>query len=192
MDDIWRIVGVDNGTSQMGICCLDYNFRTDVAKVVDMTTFKVTDRAYEEFAISYQRKGPNAARRQWMRRRFGSFIRRYNPSVVAIETPFIGSPKTISSFEPLALSVDLLIDEILSYEYQRDVHVDIEKVAPHEAKRAITPLDTKYDADKNAIKRNVLNHPCIDLNRFNLDEQEEDAIDSIAIGWTCVMRLAKF
>ena len=176
----------------MGICCIHYDLDTGIAKVVDMTTFIARDSVYDEFSVSYQRKGKNASRREWMRRRFGSFLTKHSPHVVAIETPFIGSPKTISSFEPLALSVDLLIDEVLRYEYNNDVLVDIEKVAPHEAKRAVTPIGAKYDSDKDAVIRNVINHPSIDLTRFNLDEQEQDAIDSIAIGWTVVTRLAKF
>lgn len=192
MSNTWRILGVDNGTSLLGLALLEYDFDTDIAKVLWMGVLEPKGLAYSRYPRIVDRKGKNAARRLWMKEHFHDVLLDTCPDVVGIETPFIGSIATLSSFEPLALSVDALIDTVLDVEDQLDRCIDIEKVAPHQAKRAVTPPDVNYDSGKEAIKVNVLNHPQIDLNGFNLDDYDQDAIDAIAIGWTVVTRLAQF
>lgn len=190
MSNTWRILGVDNGTSLLGLALLEYDFDTDIAKVIQLGVLEPRGLAYERYPRIVERKGNNAARRLWMKERFYDILLDIKPDVVAIETPFIGSVATLSSFEPLALSVEALIDTILDVEDDLVKHIDIEKVAPHQAKRAITPPEATYDSSKEAIKVNVLNHPQIDLCGLNLDDYEQDSVDAIAIGWTVVTRLA--
>lgn len=192
METKWRILGVDNGTSQLGLALLEYDFMTDSATVIDLDTLTPKLIPYRVFSRTLRRKGTNAARREWMKERLGEYIDEHQPHVVAIETPFVGSMRTISSFEPLALSVDGLVDEVLDAEIRNDILIDIEKVAPHQAKRAVMLGGTRYDPDKAMVKINIRNHPCIHLGEFNMDDHEDDAIDGIAIAWTVVTRLAEF
>lgn len=188
----WRILGVDNGTSLLGLSILDYDFTSNVATLIDTHLLQPKLLAYRAHVRLTARKGNSAARREWMAEQFGHYLDQWLPDAVAIETPFIGRKATRSSFEPLALSVDRLIDTILDHEDRLDRWVDIEKVSPHEAKRAVTPHLAVYDASKEMILYNIERHKGISLNGQRLEDLNEDQVDSIAIGYTAVTRLASF
>lgn len=188
----WKILGVDNGTTQLGLSTLEYDVDRDIARVVDMHTLAPGNRAYSRYARTLERRGPGAARRQWIQEEFRTYLLEVDPDVVCIETPFIGSSKTQSSFGPLTISLEGLIDVVLSIEDVVEHIVEIERVAPHEAKRAVTPPNAEYNSDKEMIKPNVLIHPGIDTGHWDLDRQSLDAIDAIAIGYTAIVRLARF
>lgn len=188
----WRILGVDNGTSLLGWSLLEYDFTSDTATLLEVGFLEPKLMAYGRHPRLVMRKGNNAARRAWMQTKFSYLLDDLDPDVVAIETPFIGRAATRSSFEPLALSVDGLIDSVLDYEDRVDRWVDIEKVSPHEAKRSVTPPGVKFDSSKEMVEVNIGRHPQILLGDFNLGSMKEDEVDSISVGWTVVTRLGQF
>lgn len=191
-DRPWRILGVDNGTTQLGLCVLEYDIDSTIARVIDLHTLKPGLRAYQRYSRLVERRGAGAARRQWIQQEFRDYLIDVDPDVVCIETPFIGSSKTQSSFGPLTISLEGLIDVVLEVEDQSDHLIEIERVAPHEAKRAVTPPTVEYSSDKELVKPNIILHPNIDLVNWDLDTQSLDAIDAIAVAYTAVVRLAKF
>lgn len=188
----WRILGVDNGTTQLGLAVLEYGFDDEIARVVDMHTLAPGLRAYTRYSNIVDRRGPGAARRVWIKEMFRQYLIDIDPDVVCIETPFIGGRKTQSSFGPLTISLEGLIDVVLEVEDELEHVIEIERVSPHEAKRAITPPHAEYNSDKEQVKTNILTHPHVNVLQWDLDKQSLDAIDAIAVGYTAVMRLARF
>lgn len=188
----WRIIGVDNGTSAMGLCCLEYDFSTNIATVVNMHTLKPGENVYDEHPLLLARRGKNAVRRNWILREFKDYLREFSPDVVGVETPFIGGLNTLNNFAPLTLSLESVIDAVYEYSDEEERDIYVERIAPHEAKRAITPPNVKYNGDKEAVLPNIRNNRQINVNGWDLDQQTLDAVDAIALGYTVITRLARF
>lgn len=188
----WRILGVDNGTTHIGICVMEYNLEYQVATVIDLITLSPKERAYSRYPHLVYSRGNNHTRRIWLRYKFAELLRELDPEVVAIETPFIGGRATMSSFAPLTLSLQGLIDEVHEYADEEDISIYVEEVSPREAKTAVTLPSDEYNDDKAVLKDNILKHPRIDCSRFDLDTISLDAIDAIAVAYTAVTRLANF
>lgn len=190
---VWRIVGIDNGTRLLGISSLEYNFDTQRMRILDMRTLQVDERdAQRRYARTFQVKGANAAHRKWLAEVVKDYVLDVEPDVVAIETPFIGSRKTQSSFEPLSLSLDGLVDVVMDINDEYDLAIDVAKVSPTEAKRAVTPPSEKYDSNKEVVPGNIERHTGIDCNGYDILTEPPDAVDSVAVGYACVVRLAEF
>lgn len=188
----WRIIGIDNGTSALGLCVLDYHFEQDLAKVMDLSTIVPKDMAYTAYPLERARRGDNAARRLWIRDHVRDYLEEFEPDVVAIETPFIGGRATLNNYAPLTLSLEGLIDTVYDYADDYDRHIEVERVSPFEAKRSVTPVGVKFNADKMVVLPNIKKIKNIDLNNFRLEDYSLDAVDGVAIAYTVVTRLARF
>lgn len=183
-------MGVDNGTSSLGICLLEYDFNK--AKLLNLDTIAVNSTSHEIFLLELARRGRNASRRRWVQEHFIDFLEEYKPHVVAIETPFIGGRSTLNNFAPLTLSLEGLINLTYDYYDEIDELIDIERVSPFEAKRAVTPEGSKFNSSKDVILSNIKKIKDIDLNGYILEEHSLDAVDSIAVAYTVIQKLAKF
>lgn len=192
MSDTLKIMGVDNGTSLMGISLNRYNIKTKIMKVLETNTLEAKDFVYDYYPKDLERRGKQNVRIQWMRQAFKYYLDYFTPDIIAIETPFIGSSKTLGSYGPLLLLLEGLIDDIYQYSDNNYLDISVEKVSPGEVKRVVTPPNTKYNHSKDVIPKNLQLNPYINLNGVDLSSIGEDAIDSIAVAYAGTTRIASY
>lgn len=186
------IMGVDNGTSALGLSFCYFDLADRVLSVEGLHTLLAGPQAYRLYPRLLQRRGRNAARRAYMQTEFKEWLLNFEPEIVAIETPFIGSSDTLNNFAPLTLSLEGLIDTVEQVEDILDRRIYVERVSPHEAKKAVTAPGAKFDSSKDVVKPNILKHTAIDTTGLDLELHTLDAIDAIAIAYAGACRIAPY
>ena len=181
-DFIFRVLGIDNGTSQIGMSVMDYDLRTGIATVVYIEAFNPGDDAYEKYPSVALSRGNAAARIKRTKSWFRARLEEFNPHAIGCESPFAHLHPP--AYAALLLSIDSLIEEAQEYRPS----LDFIKIAPGSAKKAILHGDLKYSNDKELVRTAILSHPCIQTaNLIDLRVVSADESDSVAVGW-CVAK----
>lgn len=180
IDFNYRVVGIDNGTGQVGLSVIDYDLREGTAEVVYTEAFVPEVDAYERYPNTVDMRGRLNARIKRSRSWFYARLEEFAPHAVGCESPF--AHIQVSAYTALALSMESLAEVVEDYRST----LEFVRVPPGRAKKSVLHSDRKYDNDKEAVRESILTHPrivaapSVDLYRITPDE-----MDSIAVGW-CV------
>lgn len=178
-DWIYRVSGVDNGTSLLGFATLDLDLRTKVATVLDAHTYDA-EAAYDEFSGLMNNRSPLKARCRIVREYSHDYAERFDPDAFGIESPF--QHQHPQAFGALTLSMDSVDDGV--YRYRQGL--PFVKVAPGRAKRAVALPDEgkPYSTKKEVIREYILTHPrIIAVDGLDLHSLGPDAIDAISVAY---------
>lgn len=169
---IYRIMGIDNGSSSLGMVIMDLNLRTGRYSYVYSETFEAERLLHRHKGI-VPTHGARWARQNTLRDSLTVSLKYYNPHSVAVETPFF-MPRRVQSFETLTEMMIFIRQAVECHNPSSDIH----RVTPGEAKRAVQPKN--FTMKKAVIKDCVLSLECIDfpddVDPTNLTEHEYDAI----------------
>lgn len=171
---IYKIMGIDNGSSMLGMVIVLLDLRLGHYHVVAKDTFvaeKLIGR-HEGTVVSH---GARWARQNTLQDCVRRELRFHNPHAVAVETPFF-MPRRVQSFETLTEMMIFIRQAVEDY-----LGRDIYRVTPGEAKRAVQPAKSgKFTMKKVVIKDCVLAMPNLsfneDIDKHTLTEHEYDAI----------------
>lgn len=186
---IYRIMGIDNGSSSLGMVIMDLDLREGRYDLIHCDTI-VADKALKEHRGSVITHGARWARQNTMKDALATNLRFFNPHAVAVETPFF-MPKRVQSFEVLTEMMIFIRQAVADYNPASDIY----RVTPGEAKRAVQPAE-KFTMKKTVIKDCVLALRNITyrdgIEKHNLTEHEYDAIAVTVAHGQLIRKLAGF
>jgi Holliday junction resolvasome RuvABC endonuclease subunit len=169
---IYRIMGIDNGTSLLGMVIMDLDLRTGRYKYIDRDTL-VAEKILGVHLGTSASHGVRWAKCNALYDSISASLRFYNPHSVAVETPFF-MPGRVQSFEALTEMMIFIRRAVAEYNPMSDIY----RVSPGEAKRAVQR--------KNFTMKKVVMKDCIlaleqvdypsDIDTTKFTEHEYDAI----------------
>lgn len=169
---IYRIMGIDNGSSLLGMVVMDLELRSGRYSFIDRDTM-VAEKLLGHHKGSAISHGARWARQNALQESVASSLRFHNPHSVAVETPFF-MPRRVQSFETLTEMMIFIRQAVAEYNPMSDIY----RVSPGEAKRAVQPKN--FTMKKAVIKDCVLALDCIDypkdVDPSKFTEHEYDAI----------------
>jgi Holliday junction resolvasome RuvABC endonuclease subunit len=175
-DYIYRIMGIDNGSSFLGMVILDLDLRSGVYELVHAETF-VADRLITNHRGSLSTHTPRWVRECTLRDKFAEALEEFQPNAVPVENAFF-QPGRVTSFEVLTEMKVLLRLALQDYDYGMDIIL----ISPGEAKRAVQPAS--FTMKKVVIRDCILAMEtkirC--LNGISLNSLTEHEYDGIAVG----------
>src|SRR5690606_20268473 len=107
----FRVVGVDNGTNNLGVCVIEHDLRTGISLVTDAQTFKSDRTAYKRYPERVFSGLKLSARLNRISEWFEEYLNEHGPHAVGIESPFMHVHA--HSFASLSIAMDTLKGAIL-------------------------------------------------------------------------------
>jgi Holliday junction resolvasome RuvABC endonuclease subunit len=181
-DDRLRIVSFDPGTDTLGSSVLELNVRTLQLTVLDAQTF--VSRRPIRYRPGYQRieeiYGDRLARLSSHRQAVMGHLHRWQPHVVACESPFMGM--RAQAFEALIECVNVIRWAVHDF----DPTVPVEMITPPQAKKTVGA--SFKGSDKNDVRLGIQslfeesNGQLVYRAYQPFDQIDEHSIDAIAVG----------
>lgn len=173
---IYRIMGIDNGSSNLGMVILDLDLRSGVYTLVHAETF-VAERLIKNHRGSLFTHTPRFVRESTLRDKFADALDEFQPNAVPVENAFF-QPGRVTSFETLTEMKVFLREAVYDYNWQMDIIL----ISPGEAKRAVQPAS--FTMKKVVIRDCILAMSgkirCV--NGTSLNNLTEHEYDGIAVG----------
>jgi len=183
-DYIFRMMGVDNGSSNLGMVILDLDLRSGIYHLLEAETF-VAEKMISNHRGSVQTHGGRWARQCTLKDIMADRLGWWQPDAVPVESPFF-QPRRVQSFEVLTEMKVILREAVEEYNHAMDIIL----VSPGEAKRAVQPKN--FTMKKVVIKDCVLRLPNLRWSeKINIDDLSEHEYDAIAVGIAYGERIRK-
>lgn len=171
-----RILGIDNGSSLVGLSINDHDIRTGESEIIWQTNFNATKIVEERFPGRIYFRDEFQARLCVIEEFVTEVLEEWDPDVVGCESPF--SHLHAHAFAALVQSMSVIDNAV--YQYRRNL--PFIKVPPGKGKKAACPPG-QYKDDKEWIHHCLANDPRI---RWAEDIDPKlmgpDALDSVAVG----------
>ncbi len=167
-----RVLGIDPGTTTMGIAVLDWDLESPVIDVATAFTLVANDRqmGYQSTADLH---GSRVARLQLQADLVRGLLYDFRPHVVIAEAPFMG--RFAQSFSALVECVQTIRGVLFEY----DPHMPFNLIDPPSVKKAVGVAKGKM-SDKEDVRRALSEQP--DLRwHVNLSDLDEHSVDAVAI-----------
>lgn len=179
-DTPYRIMAIDNGSTKIGLSVMDLCLSTGKVRLLYSDTFlaHLTADRYSLYGEHANRFARMLAIMEFTR----DEVTRWTPDVVCIESPFLNR-RMPESFAVLREALILLKLAITN----TNPAIIIEDISPREAKVA-AKVDLKQKG-KDPVKDAVLKLPIECALGIDLHNLQEDAIDSIAVGYCKVVEI---
>lgn len=181
--DPYRIVGIDNGTINMGLCVMDLDLATYKPCLIDAHTVNAQALS-EDHGVIEQTHTALYARLRALEDYLIRYYNRFKPDAVVSESPF--SHLNIRTYGDLTKA--LYVARRAIYEY--DETVRFYKIAPQEGKKAVGAKDYK---DKNSTRCAILKlieQGEITNHTVDIEALGHDAVDAISVGYAHCHRVA--
>jgi len=170
----YRIMGIDNGSSSLGLAVADLDLRQGTYHLHYAKTF-LAERLLDRHRGSGITHGARWARQNTLYDCVTDELIYHNPHAVAVETPFF-MPRRVQSFETLTEMMIFIRLAVQAHYLTSDIY----RVTPGEAKRAVQPA--KFTMKKAVIKDCILSLDTITYNKdIQLDNLTEHEYDAIAV-----------
>lgn len=173
-----RILSIDPGTNFLGISIMDvvvnesyYKPELDILHCASVNIESLANALYGETLVLNH--GLRQAKVIACKELLTKMLNEWQPTVVAIESPYMG--RFPQAFSALVECMQALKLAVIEY----DVTLEINAYDPSTVKKAVG--SAKISSDKNAVKT-AMNKI---FNDFNFEDLDEHAIDSLAVGYTC-------
>lgn len=174
-DFIYRIMGIDNGSSALGMVVADLDLRQNTYHVQDADTL-IAHKLMNRHTGSSLSHGDAWARQNTLHDNLLDALEYHHPHVVAVETPFF-MPGRVQSFKVLTEMMVFIRQAVAAY----GLDTDVIHVTPGQAKKAVQTdnFTMKKAVIPDCVRRlpNVTYRAGID--HTNLSEHEYDAIAAI-------------
>lgn len=169
---IYRIMGVDNGSTHMGVVIADLNLRTGQYHIQHVETYRGDRLAKDVIGLS-ETHSALWARQMMLREAFYHTLVDFEPHAVAVEAPFF-MPGRVTTFQALSETMVFIKMAVSDYDPAMPTHL----ITPGQAKRAVQTKD--FTMKKVVIPECVVRLPNITYNegidKYGLTEHEYDGI----------------
>lgn len=168
-----RILGIDPGTTTMGMAVLDWPLPTDTFTVEYAYTLVANDN-HPHYRAMADLHGNRTARLQQQADTLREILHLYQPHVVVAESPFMG--RFAQSYGALMECVQVIRGVLLDYDFQ----IPLRLVDPPSVKKGVgVKLGRK--TDKEDVRRALAART--DLTwKVALETLDEHSVDAIAVG----------
>nr|DAP96957.1 MAG TPA: RuvC [Caudoviricetes sp.] len=168
----FRIIGIDPGTVNLGICILDIDPYT--YQFQDIKAYTVIARRLPYFDIQTAlTHGETTARIHAYQHYLYQLFQDQHPSIVACEEPFYHRLHP-GSYKPLVA----LLTHIQQALYQYNPYLPITLMSPLSVKKAVNAQGSK---DKDAVRQGLLHYQPFSLSESFLNVLDEHAVDACAV-----------
>lgn len=169
---IYRIMGIDNGSTSLGIVVADLDLRQDTYHVVYSQTLQA-DKLLSRHSGQVSSHGAAWVRQNTLKDHLSVELQYHRPHAVAVETPFF-MPGRVQSFRVLSEMMIFIRQAVDDY----GLDSDIIGVSPGQAKKAVqvAGFTMKKAVIPECVRRldNVTYKE--DIDKHTLSEHEYDAI----------------
>ena len=173
-DEPLRVMGVDPGTSCVGIGCLDYLHEGGPIAVTQALTLFAKDNQAPWCNLA-ELHGTRTMRLMNLASQLQDVIHDYQPHAVVVENNYLRA--SVDAFRSLVESVCMVRNTLYSYNPLIPLHM----VDPTTVKKLAGVKGKIKDKDKKTAVREAL-RPRTDLTwMMNIDDLDEHSIDAIAI-----------
>jgi Holliday junction resolvasome RuvABC endonuclease subunit len=183
-DFIYRIMGIDNGSDNMGLVVADLDLRSNQYNIIHSETLDGTKLSKMMTGVALTRS-PRWARQNALKSEVLSLLDLYRPNTVAVETPFHRPGRTMS-FQVLVETLVFVRQAVEEY----DIVTDLDSISPGEAKRAVQTKN--FTMKKAVIKDCVLALDNVHFDRgIDKDNLSPDEYDAVAVSIAHGIRVRK-
>lgn len=170
----FRVMGIDPGTTTLGISVIEWGFVERSFLVQTAFTVKVLDTA-PAWQSTAEYHGNRYARLRQLHAQVGMALRDYQPHAVCCEAPFKG--RFVQSFAALTECVSVIRTAV----YEHNPHLPMEMVDPNTAKLA-AGAQLKRGGDQKQIVVDALAQRRDIRWGVDMASLDEHSIDSVAVG----------
>lgn len=171
-DYYFRLMGIDNGSSNLGMVVIDLDLRTGIYHLLRAQTF-VAEKLINNHRGHLQSHSARWARQCTLKDELADALQWWQPDAVPVEDKFF-RPGRVQSFEVLTEMMVMIREAVEDY----STGMNIIAISPGEAKRAVQPAG--FTMKKAVIQDCVLSLDVIqcssEIDLRNLTEHEYDAI----------------
>lgn len=174
----YRIVGVDPGSTTLGIAVLDLYLEDFSIELVDARTFNAA-RGISHYQTVTDFHGDRMARLHSLQDSLYGYLACFRPQGFASESPYMG--RFANAFR--ALTECLLVIQQTAYVY--DPRMRVHLIDPMTVKAAVGIVAKGYRNKaalaKEHVREAVLKLPLRNPGNFNMEAFDEHSIDAIAV-----------
>ncbi len=174
-DDLFRVVGIDPGTENLGISVLDLSLRTGQVTVAYSETI-ITQKHLADYRVEEKVHGARTARLMALEDRLFTLFELLQPHAICTESPFLG--RFPQAFAALTECVSYVRRAVCRY----DRYMPLEMVDPPTAKKAVG-MTVKRGITKDDVTAAVRKLLIQYADGLSLDEMDEHRVDSIAVAY---------
>lgn len=179
MNKIFRVVGIDPGSSTFGLTVIDYDLETGIPTVIFSETFFAEPLLDEESTLMNlgQRGARHALCKEYVIRQLDEF----KPQLVCCESAFL-KMRFVNAFQSLVEGI-VMVRQAL---YEHDDTMSLLLVDPPTAKKAVGAPGK--GGDKLAILYALRKLKGLKFSGVELEELDEHSRDSVAICYWGTMK----
>lgn len=174
-DDVFRTVGIDPGTENLGISVVDLSLRTGERTVAYSETL-CTPKMLADYRVEEKVHGARTARLMALEDRLFVLFELLQPHAICTESPFLG--RFPQAFAALTECVSYVRRAVCRY----DRYMPLEMVDPPTAKKAVgmtVKRGITKDDVTNAVEKLTLHY----AEGIVLRKLDEHQVDSIAVAY---------
>lgn len=170
-----RIIGIDPGSTELGLCILDFDIRT--MKVLLVKPFTVyVDKLSQNESIAATR-GNRVARLDALRKTLCAVFTEHRPDIVVSEAPFY-NPRMPGAFAPLVETMDTIGRAVGDY----DPVIRLATLAPSIVKKGVE--SAAGSNDKGLVRDALQKIPELGLTAQIVSRLSTHATDAAAVAYT--------
>lgn len=174
-DDLFRTVGIDPGTENLGISVIDLSLRTGKRIVAHSETL-FTPKMLADYRVEEKVHGARTARLMALEDRLFVLFELLRPHAICTESPFLG--RFPQAFAALTECVSYVRRAVCRY----DRYMPLEMVDPPTAKKSVG-MTVKRGITKDDVTNAVEKLPLEYAEGIVLRELDEHEVDSIAVAY---------
>ncbi len=174
----FRIIGIDPGSSALGVAVLDLYLDDLTVELVDARTFNAA-KGIRDYDVLVQYQHERFARLQYMSDSLSGYIYAMRPNGVASESPYMG--RFPAAFRALSECLLIIHQAVVAYDPYTRLHM----IDPMTVKAAVGVVSKGYKNKaalaKEHVRNAVLGLTLSNPNNIPMDQLDEHSIDAIAV-----------
>lgn len=172
--DTAHLVGVDPGTTKLGVCAIEFDVETFDVVSINAFTLNAQKLPSDEWMGAIY--GERLQRVRALRDYLTHYFVKLEPFAVGCESPFYNRNRP-NAFAALVEVICAVRDAYIEYSCRSPLYL----IDPPTVKKAI---GASGNADKDSVKIKILNHPILSKkSKTPITELDEHSLDAMAVAW---------
>lgn len=175
----YRILGIDPGTSTLGVSVLDFEIETSNVQLVHIVTLDAR-KEIKNYQTTCELYGERFAKLMIHEKNIYNLIVRYEPNCIISESPYMGRfPQAFA-----ALTQCLLMLSNVTYRYNSEIPFEL--VDPPTVKKAVGAKPK--GSNKDPVKEGLFNIARIEgWDPNEIERLDEHSVDATAVAYSKVL-----
>jgi Holliday junction resolvasome RuvABC endonuclease subunit len=170
-----RIIGIDPGSTELGLCILDFDIRT--MKILFVKPFTVYVDKLSQSETLIRTRGARFARLTALRATLFDVFTEHMPQIIVSEAPFY-NPRMPGAFAPLVETMDVITRAVNDY----DPVARLDTLAPSIVKKGVE--SAAGSNNKDLVRDALQKIPDLTLDAATVARLSTHATDATAVAYT--------